>query len=49
MSPRTADREERQDQILDAAEEVFADKGVHEARMYDIVDKSGLSKGSLYW
>jgi len=49
MSPRPDVSEERKDQILDAAEEVFAKKGVHEARMDDIVNKSGLSKGSLYW
>jgi AcrR family transcriptional regulator len=49
MSPRTADREEREDQILDSAEDVFAEKGVHQARMDDIVAKSGLSKGTLYW
>ncbi|MCJ7703544.1 MAG: TetR/AcrR family transcriptional regulator, partial [Anaerolineales bacterium] len=35
--------------ILDAASQVFAKKGVHESRMDDIVKKSGLSKGTLYW
>jgi len=49
MSPRPDVSEERKDQILDAASEVFAEKGVHEARMDDIVEKSGLSKGTLYW
>jgi AcrR family transcriptional regulator len=49
MSPRPDVSEERKDQILDAASEVFADKGVHETRMDDIVEKSGLSKGTLYW
>ncbi len=49
MSPRPDVSEERKDQILDAASEVFAAKGVHEARMDDIVQESGLSKGSLYW
>jgi AcrR family transcriptional regulator len=49
MSPRPDVSEARKDQILDAASEVFAEKGVHETRMDDIVEKSGLSKGSLYW
>jgi AcrR family transcriptional regulator len=49
MSPRPDVSEERKDQILDAASEVFAEKGVHETRMDDIVEKSGLSKGTLYW
>ena len=34
---------------MDAASEVFAEKGVHETRMDDIVKESGLSKGTLYW
>jgi AcrR family transcriptional regulator len=49
MSPRPSVREERKDQILDAATDVFAQKGFNEARMDDIVDQSGLSKGTLYW
>jgi AcrR family transcriptional regulator len=49
MSPRPDVSEERKDQILDAAAAVFAKKGVHESRMDDIVEISGLSKGSLYW
>ena len=49
MSPRPDVSEERKDQILDAASEVFAEKGVHEARMDDIVKESGLRKGTLYW
>ena len=49
MSPRPDVSEERKDQILDAASDVFAEKGVHESRMDDIVQKSGLSKGALYW
>ena len=49
MSPRPDVSAERKDQILDAASEVFAEKGVHETRMDDIVEKSGLSKGTLYW
>lgn len=49
MSPRPDVSEERKDQILEAASEVFAEKGVHGSRMDDIVVKTGLSKGALYW
>jgi AcrR family transcriptional regulator len=49
MSPRPDLSEERKDQILDAASEVFVEKGVYETRMDDIVKESGLSKGTLYW
>ena len=49
MSPRPDVSEERKDQILDAATDVFAQKGFSETRMDDIVKKSGLSKGTLYW
>jgi AcrR family transcriptional regulator len=36
-------------QILQAALACFADKGYHQTSMDDIVAKSGLSKGALYW
>lgn len=49
MSPKADVSLERQTQILDAAEEVFARKGIDEARMDDIVQETGLSKGALYW
>jgi TetR/AcrR family fatty acid metabolism transcriptional regulator len=49
MSPRPDVSEERKNQILEAATAVFARLGFHKARMDDIVDESGLSKGSLYW
>jgi AcrR family transcriptional regulator len=49
MSPRPNVSEERKDQILDAATDVFAQKGFSETRMDDIVEESGLSKGTLYW
>jgi len=49
MSPRPDVSEERRDQILDAATDVFAQKGLSDARMDDIVEESGLSKGTLYW
>ncbi len=49
MSPREDVSEERKEQILDAATEVFAQKGFDKARMDDIVEETGLSKGALYW
>ena len=48
MSPRQDVSEERKEQILDAAEEVFTQKGLDLARMDDIAEETGLSKGTLY-
>ena len=48
MSPRPDVREERKDQIMNAAEEVFSQKGFSDARMDDIAEETGLSKGTLY-
>jgi len=49
MSPKNDISEERKNQILDAALKTFSEMGFHKARMSDIADTSGLSKGSLYW
>ena len=48
MSPRPDVSEERKDQIMNAAEEVFSQKGFNDARMDDIAEETGLSKGTLY-
>lgn len=48
MSPRPDVSEERRNQILSAATTVFARSGFHEARMEDIAEEVGLSKGALY-
>jgi AcrR family transcriptional regulator len=48
MSPRPNVSDERKTQIISAAEDVFTRKGFDEARMDDIADKTGLSKGTLY-
>ena len=48
MSPRPDVSEERKDQIMNAAEEVFSQKGFSDARMDDIAEGTGLSKGTLY-
>lgn len=49
MSPKPDVSEERREQILDAAETVFGKRGFAKARMDDIVQEAGLSKGALYW
>jgi AcrR family transcriptional regulator len=48
MSPRPDVSEERKAQIVNAAEDVFTQKGFDQARMDDIAEKTGLSKGTLY-
>ncbi len=49
MSPRADVSAERRNQILDTAAAIFARYGFHQARMDDIVQASGLSKGAIYW
>jgi len=49
MARRPATSEIRRNQILDAATTVFVRQGFQHARMDDIVEESGLSKGTLYW
>ncbi len=49
MTPRPDVSETRKNQILDAALRVFARRGFHKARMDDIAQEAGLSKGALYW
>ena len=48
MSPKPDVSEERKAQIINAAEDVFTQKGFDEARMDDIAEETGLSKGTLY-
>lgn len=48
MSPRTDVSKERRHQILDAATEVFAQKGFSDARMDDIAARAEVSKGTIY-
>lgn len=49
MSPRPDVSEERKNQILEAATDVFTRDGLHKARVDDIAEEAGLSKGALYW
>ncbi|MFH1523723.1 MAG: TetR/AcrR family transcriptional regulator [Chloroflexota bacterium] len=48
MSPRPDVSDERKNQIMNAAEKVFTKKGLDEARMDDIAEQTGFSKGTLY-
>ena len=48
MAPRPNVTDERTSQIINAAEDVFTKKGFDEARMDDIAEQTGLSKGTLY-
>jgi AcrR family transcriptional regulator len=48
MSPRPNVSDERKNQIINAAESVFTEKGFDQARMDDIAEETGLSKGTLY-
>ena len=48
MSPRPNVSDERKVQIINAAEDVFTKKGFDQARMDDIAEETGLSKGTLY-
>ncbi len=40
---------EKQEQILDAAADEFADKGFEAASINQIIEKAGISKGSMYY
>ena len=48
MNARTTSSETRKEQILIAAMNVFAEKGLNNSRMDDIATASGVSKGTLY-
>jgi AcrR family transcriptional regulator len=41
-------REEAKKRIIEAAQQVFSEKGYHKATMQDIAQKLGVSKGALY-
>jgi AcrR family transcriptional regulator len=47
--PAPRDPEGTRGRILDAALDVFANKGYHEASVDEIVEQSGTSKGSVYF
>ena len=45
---REREKQQRNDMIMDAALEVFAEKGLKNATMDDVAEKAELSKGTLY-
>ena len=49
MARRAELSEDRKNEILDAALDVFSEMGLQEASVDDVVERSGLSKGTLYW
>ncbi len=42
-------KEQRRDDILAAAKEVFAERGYHATTMADVATAAGMSYGSVYW
>jgi AcrR family transcriptional regulator len=49
LSKREQVREERRQQILRAALQVFTDKGYHTANVSDVAAAAGVSQGTIYW
>lgn len=45
----TAQGQERKDQLIDRAAELFAERGYAETRVLDIVRAAGVAKGLFYW
>jgi TetR/AcrR family transcriptional regulator, fatty acid metabolism regulator protein len=41
-------RKRRRRQILDAATEVFAERGYHKASISDVIDRAGIARGTFY-
>ncbi len=48
-SKRDQQREERRQEILRAALEVFGQKGFHASNVSDVAAKAGVSQGTIYW
>jgi AcrR family transcriptional regulator len=48
-SKREQLREERRQQIIDAALFVFTQKGFHAANVSDVAAQAGVSQGTIYW
>jgi AcrR family transcriptional regulator len=48
-SKREQVREERRQQILEAALAVFSRKGFHTANVSDVAAEAGVSQGTIYW
>jgi TetR/AcrR family fatty acid metabolism transcriptional regulator len=48
MSVRRANREDKRRRIIDAAVDVFADKGFFGARVSEIAERAGVADGTIY-
>ena len=48
ISPRVVDREQKRQQLIEAAAKVFASHGFTDTRMSSIADEAGVGKGTLY-
>lgn len=48
-SQREQVRQERRQQILEAALSVFSQKGFHAANVSDVAAEAGVSQGTIYW
>jgi AcrR family transcriptional regulator len=46
--PRIVDRQEKRQQLLDAAKEVFVRHGFASTRVADIAERAGVAKGTVY-
>ena len=49
LNPLAQQKEQTRDRILGAAENIFADKGYHEALVDEIAEETALSKGGVYF
>lgn len=47
--PPTVQGRERKQQLVDAAAELFAERGYAKTRISDICDRAGVAKGLFYW
>ena len=49
MGPRRVQAEVRRQEILDAAQACFRERGFHRTTVDDVARRAGLSKGAIYW
>src|SRR5512135_453758 len=47
-APRSARRDATRERVLDAARDVFADRGVNGATVEEICDRAGFTRGAFY-